>query len=284
MGFCVLTGKTSTKYAQIDITATEMAHKVGTQHALGRQEGLHTLELRRKGTPHWLLHHWNVDLSRRFVPKTSRLHHETSLRGLLSPDCSQKILRGLLWDAFSVLFHLLNTENICPVSIFSDSDFSNHKATWRWNLLWKVWRRIRSNISILVYFVDLGISLNGIVSVPEPQANAEEDVRVLSWVTGQDKPLEQKNFTAQSGHPSQHVICCFGPCLGRGGSSFGVYSYKDFTLIYSSVITTSVIPHVVARNSLFSIFIFGETFHPVLLRMLQFSGSQFQKITRFRFV
>ncbi|XP_068569370.1 protein Dok-7-like isoform X2 [Cebidichthys violaceus] len=45
-------GKSSTKYAQIDITATETAHKVGTQHALGRQEGLHTLELRRKGTPH----------------------------------------------------------------------------------------------------------------------------------------------------------------------------------------------------------------------------------------
>ncbi|XP_023287024.1 protein Dok-7 [Seriola lalandi dorsalis] len=44
--------KSSTKYAQIDITATETAHKVGTQHALGRQEGLHTLELRRKGTPH----------------------------------------------------------------------------------------------------------------------------------------------------------------------------------------------------------------------------------------
>ncbi|XP_041842609.1 protein Dok-7-like isoform X2 [Melanotaenia boesemani] len=43
--------KSSTKYAQIDITATETAHKVGTQHALGRQEGLHTLELRRKGTP-----------------------------------------------------------------------------------------------------------------------------------------------------------------------------------------------------------------------------------------
>ncbi|MEQ2232915.1 hypothetical protein ILYODFUR_016392, partial [Ilyodon furcidens] len=41
----------STKYAQIDITATEMAHKVGTQHALGRQEGLHTLELRRKRDP-----------------------------------------------------------------------------------------------------------------------------------------------------------------------------------------------------------------------------------------
>lgn len=45
-------GKTTTKYAQIDITATETAHKVGSQHALGRQEGLHTLELRRKGAPH----------------------------------------------------------------------------------------------------------------------------------------------------------------------------------------------------------------------------------------
>ncbi|XP_054457072.1 protein Dok-7-like [Anoplopoma fimbria] len=45
-------GTSSTKYAHIDITATETAHKVGTQHALGRQEGLHTLELRRKGTPH----------------------------------------------------------------------------------------------------------------------------------------------------------------------------------------------------------------------------------------
>ncbi|XP_077356311.1 protein Dok-7-like [Festucalex cinctus] len=45
-------GKGSSKYAQIDITATETAHKVGTQHALGRQEGLHTLERRRKGMPH----------------------------------------------------------------------------------------------------------------------------------------------------------------------------------------------------------------------------------------
>lgn len=44
--------KCSTKYAQIDITATETAHKVGTQHALGRQEGLLTLEMRRKTTPH----------------------------------------------------------------------------------------------------------------------------------------------------------------------------------------------------------------------------------------
>ncbi|KAM9827454.1 protein Dok-7-like [Neosynchiropus ocellatus] len=45
-------GKSSTKYAQIDITATETAHKVGTQHALGRQEGLHALELRRRTTQH----------------------------------------------------------------------------------------------------------------------------------------------------------------------------------------------------------------------------------------
>ncbi|XP_061769833.1 protein Dok-7-like isoform X3 [Nerophis ophidion] len=44
--------KSSTKYAYIDITATEAAHVVGIQHALGRQEGLHTLELRRKGLPH----------------------------------------------------------------------------------------------------------------------------------------------------------------------------------------------------------------------------------------
>ncbi|XP_010777800.1 protein Dok-7 isoform X3 [Notothenia coriiceps] len=44
--------KSSSKYAQIDITATETAHRVGVQHALGREEGLFTLELRRKGTPH----------------------------------------------------------------------------------------------------------------------------------------------------------------------------------------------------------------------------------------
>ncbi|XP_076015542.1 protein Dok-7 [Genypterus blacodes] len=44
-------GTSSTRYAHIDIAATETAHKVGTQHALGREEGLHTLELRRKGAP-----------------------------------------------------------------------------------------------------------------------------------------------------------------------------------------------------------------------------------------
>ncbi|XP_041740659.2 protein Dok-7-like [Coregonus clupeaformis] len=43
--------KSSTKYAHIDITATDAAHKTGTQHALGREEGLHTLEQRRRGVP-----------------------------------------------------------------------------------------------------------------------------------------------------------------------------------------------------------------------------------------
>ncbi|XP_035608915.1 protein Dok-7-like isoform X3 [Oncorhynchus keta] len=43
--------KSSTKYAQIDITATDAAHKTGTQHALGREEGLRTLEQRRRGVP-----------------------------------------------------------------------------------------------------------------------------------------------------------------------------------------------------------------------------------------
>ncbi|XP_036439053.1 protein Dok-7-like isoform X2 [Colossoma macropomum] len=42
-------GKASTKYAQIDITATETAHRVGTQHALGREEGLQRLEQWKKG-------------------------------------------------------------------------------------------------------------------------------------------------------------------------------------------------------------------------------------------
>ncbi|KAJ8411072.1 hypothetical protein AAFF_G00181070 [Aldrovandia affinis] len=39
----------STKYAQIDIAATETAHRVGTQHALGREERLQELEQKRKG-------------------------------------------------------------------------------------------------------------------------------------------------------------------------------------------------------------------------------------------
>ncbi|XP_036372296.1 protein Dok-7 [Megalops cyprinoides] len=39
----------STKYAQIDITATETAHRVGTQHAQGREERLQELEQKRKG-------------------------------------------------------------------------------------------------------------------------------------------------------------------------------------------------------------------------------------------
>ncbi|XP_067838196.1 uncharacterized protein dok7b [Heptranchias perlo] len=43
-------GAGSSKYAQIDITATETAHKVGTQHAQYREERLQELEQKRKGT------------------------------------------------------------------------------------------------------------------------------------------------------------------------------------------------------------------------------------------
>ncbi|KAL4640284.1 protein Dok-7 isoform X2 [Arapaima gigas] len=43
---CAVRGGVSTKYAQIDITATETAHKVGSQHA---QERLQELEQKRKG-------------------------------------------------------------------------------------------------------------------------------------------------------------------------------------------------------------------------------------------
>lgn len=42
-------GGGSTKYAQIDITATEAAQRVGAQHALGREERLQELEQRRRG-------------------------------------------------------------------------------------------------------------------------------------------------------------------------------------------------------------------------------------------
>ncbi|MBN3311983.1 DOK7 protein, partial [Atractosteus spatula] len=42
-------GGGSTKYAQIDITATETAHKVGTQHAQFREERLQELEQKKKG-------------------------------------------------------------------------------------------------------------------------------------------------------------------------------------------------------------------------------------------
>lgn len=47
-------GKSSSKYAQIDITATEAAYRAGSQHALGREEGLQRLEQqrRRRGLPH----------------------------------------------------------------------------------------------------------------------------------------------------------------------------------------------------------------------------------------
>ncbi|XP_066488695.1 protein Dok-7 [Tiliqua scincoides] len=42
-------GTGSTKYVQIDITATETAHKVGTQHAQFREERLQELEQKKKG-------------------------------------------------------------------------------------------------------------------------------------------------------------------------------------------------------------------------------------------
>ncbi|XP_060772990.1 protein Dok-7-like isoform X3 [Neoarius graeffei] len=42
-------GKGTTKYVQIDITATETAHRVGTQHALEREAGLQKLEQWKKG-------------------------------------------------------------------------------------------------------------------------------------------------------------------------------------------------------------------------------------------
>ncbi|XP_048365289.1 protein Dok-7 isoform X2 [Sphaerodactylus townsendi] len=44
-------GSGSTKYAQIDIAATETAHKVGTQHAQFREERLQELEQKKKGGP-----------------------------------------------------------------------------------------------------------------------------------------------------------------------------------------------------------------------------------------
>ncbi|KAM9193142.1 protein Dok-7 isoform 1-T1 [Mergus octosetaceus] len=42
-------GSGSSRYAQIDITATETAHKVGTQHAQCREERLQELEQKKKG-------------------------------------------------------------------------------------------------------------------------------------------------------------------------------------------------------------------------------------------
>ncbi|XP_051999792.1 protein Dok-7 isoform X2 [Xyrauchen texanus] len=43
-------GKSSSKYAQIDIAATEAAHRAGTQHAQVREEGLQRLEKRRSAS------------------------------------------------------------------------------------------------------------------------------------------------------------------------------------------------------------------------------------------
>jgi hypothetical protein len=47
----LLTGASASGYAQIDITATETAHRVGARHAQTREERLSELEQRRKGAP-----------------------------------------------------------------------------------------------------------------------------------------------------------------------------------------------------------------------------------------
>lgn len=44
-----VSGGGSSRYAQIDIAATETAHKVGTQHAQCREERLQELEQKKKG-------------------------------------------------------------------------------------------------------------------------------------------------------------------------------------------------------------------------------------------
>lgn len=70
--------------------------------------------------------------------------------------------------------------------------FCTHKVSYRQTLHAKVWPRMRSNFSVLGSFVDLGISLNDIMSAQEPQANLEEDVHILSSLA---------SFTAHPGHP-----------------------------------------------------------------------------------
>ncbi|XP_015200326.1 protein Dok-7 isoform X2 [Lepisosteus oculatus] len=55
-------GGGSTKYAQIDITATETAHKVGTQHAQFREERLQELEQKKKVWKQKLMKTENPDL------------------------------------------------------------------------------------------------------------------------------------------------------------------------------------------------------------------------------
>lgn len=47
----LLAGAGASCYAQIDVTATEAAHRAGAQHALTREERLPALEQRRKGAP-----------------------------------------------------------------------------------------------------------------------------------------------------------------------------------------------------------------------------------------
>lgn len=51
-----ISGSGSSRYAQIDIAATETAHKVGTQHAQCREERLQELEQKKKGAQQWLIY------------------------------------------------------------------------------------------------------------------------------------------------------------------------------------------------------------------------------------
>lgn len=45
----LLSGASTSRYAQIDIAATETAHRVGVRHAQTREERLSELEQRKKG-------------------------------------------------------------------------------------------------------------------------------------------------------------------------------------------------------------------------------------------
>lgn len=47
----LFSGAGTSRYAQIDITATEAAHRAGARHAQSREERLPELEQRRKGAP-----------------------------------------------------------------------------------------------------------------------------------------------------------------------------------------------------------------------------------------
>lgn len=96
----------------------------------------------------------------------------------------------------------------------------------------------------------------------------------LSWVTSPDKSPGAEAFHSSLGPSLTTCNMLYLSLFGRtrhsgdrGGSRNGVYSFKDFTLIYSSLI-----PHLVTFvETLFSIFKFGGLFPFVLLRKMQIS-------------